>query len=238
MLKIADQSCDLVTMNQGLHHLPQDKIMDFLAAVHRVLRPGGLFIVREHDLDEQSSLLPMLDCAHMVFNAATGVAVSAERDEIRGFRPLLQWREIVQAAGFADTLVYEMQPFDPTVDIMMCFVKNSTKEQTHIICSLIPKSHVTHGSHSVTCGSNNNNNSSNSSSSNGGSDVLSVGSGLLNRLPGLTLQVILSVIESLFKALPSLRNSLKELIHTLLPHNPALSKAAEVLVEHVSIALE
>lgn len=49
---IPDQSADLVTMNQGLHHLPQNEIMKFLAQVRRVLRPGGLFIVREHDARE------------------------------------------------------------------------------------------------------------------------------------------------------------------------------------------
>ena len=32
----------------------------------RVLRPGGVFLVREHALDEAGALLPMLDCAHMV----------------------------------------------------------------------------------------------------------------------------------------------------------------------------
>ena len=43
---IPDSSVDLVTMNQGLHHLPQDELMSFLADVVRVLRPGGMFIVR------------------------------------------------------------------------------------------------------------------------------------------------------------------------------------------------
>jgi len=47
--KIGDNSVDLVTMNQGLHHLPYEQIMRFLAQVRRVLRPGGLFIVREHN---------------------------------------------------------------------------------------------------------------------------------------------------------------------------------------------
>jgi SAM-dependent methyltransferase len=46
---IPDESADLVTMNQGLHHLPQTDIMKFLGEVRRILRPGGLFIVREHN---------------------------------------------------------------------------------------------------------------------------------------------------------------------------------------------
>ena len=81
-------------------------------------------IIREHDLDDDNYLLPMLDCAHMVFNAGTGVSAKAEREEIRGFRPVHEWIEIVESRGFTDSKIYEMQPNDPTVDIMMCFFKN------------------------------------------------------------------------------------------------------------------
>lgn len=110
-------------MNQGLHHLRPEQLPRFLDAVTRVLRPGGLFIVREHDMSDER-LRPMLDCAHMVFNAVFGVAPAAERTEIRGFRPLLEWRAIVESGGqLSDTRVYEMQPHDCTVDVMMCFVK-------------------------------------------------------------------------------------------------------------------
>ena len=49
---IPDQSADLVTINQGLHHLPQDQIIDFLREVYRIMRPGALFIIREHDAKE------------------------------------------------------------------------------------------------------------------------------------------------------------------------------------------
>ena len=41
--------CDLVTINQGLHHLPPASLPRFLRGVRRMLRPGGIFIVREHD---------------------------------------------------------------------------------------------------------------------------------------------------------------------------------------------
>ena len=121
--KIPDGVVDLVTMNQGLHHLPPDQIHDFLIAVRRILRPGGLFITREHDLDEKKELMPMLDCAHMVFNALTGVTPSVERGEIRGFRSVLEWRTLVESCGFRDSLIYEVQPNDPTKDIMLTFIK-------------------------------------------------------------------------------------------------------------------
>lgn len=120
---IPDSVVDLVTMNQGLHHLPPAQIKDFLISVHRILKPGGLFITREHALDDAKTLMPMLDCAHMVFNALTGVTPPLERGELRGFRSILEWRTILESCGFRDTLIYEMQPSDPTKDIMLVFAK-------------------------------------------------------------------------------------------------------------------
>ena len=122
-LGMPDTSADLVTMNQGLHHLPQDNLIQFLTEVHRVLRPGGLFIVREHDATE--TLIPVLDLAHSIFNVVTGVSVTQEREEIRAFRPILEWRKIIESVGLTDTFVYEMEKGDPTWDEMMCFVKGS-----------------------------------------------------------------------------------------------------------------
>ena len=65
----------------------------------------------------------MLDIAHSVFNVVTGVPFNEERAELRAFRSVLQWREIVEAAGFIDSMLYAKQPTDPTVDVMMCFCK-------------------------------------------------------------------------------------------------------------------
>jgi hypothetical protein len=61
--------------------------------------------------------------AHFVFNAVTGVPIHEERFEIRAFRPILEWRKLIENFGFVDTMLYEIQAGDPTVDEMMCFVK-------------------------------------------------------------------------------------------------------------------
>ena len=42
--------------------------------VKRILRPGGMFIVREHDASAE--LIPMLDLAHSVFNAVMPIIAS------------------------------------------------------------------------------------------------------------------------------------------------------------------
>ena len=140
--KIASESIDLVTMNQGLHHIPLEKLYGFLTEIMRTLRPGGIFIIREHDLRlipaqtlsstklgggeaglDGKTPYPMLDLAHSVFNAVTGVSVKDETEEIRAFRPILEWREILENVGFVDTLVYELEDGDPTWDEMVCFRK-------------------------------------------------------------------------------------------------------------------
>ena len=92
---------------QGLHHLPQSRMAAFLREVHRILRPTGLFLVREHDASPH--LMPMLDMAHSIFNAVTGVPPKEETTEVRAFRPVLEWRRIIESAGFRDTMLYEME---------------------------------------------------------------------------------------------------------------------------------
>ena len=65
----------------------------------------------------------MLDLAHSIFNVVTGVSARDERHEIRAFRSVLEWRELIEKAGFVDSMLYELESGDPTLDEMMCFVK-------------------------------------------------------------------------------------------------------------------
>jgi hypothetical protein len=75
----------------------------------------------------------MIDIAHSVFNVVTGESLNNERSEIRAFRSVLEWREILEAAGFVDTLLYAKQPTDPTLDIMMCFSKSGVFVPTELV---------------------------------------------------------------------------------------------------------
>eukprot|EP00164_Ancoracysta_twista_P002113 GFYU01002789.1.p1 GENE.GFYU01002789.1~~GFYU01002789.1.p1 ORF type:complete len:1110 (-),score=314.84 GFYU01002789.1:142-3471(-) len=129
---LPSHSQDLITINMGLHHFPQKHIIPLLTQLRRILRVGGVLILREHDTDisKHPKLLPMLHVAHMVFNAATKVAVRVERHERRAFRSVLEWRTIVESVGLVDTLVYDMEKGDPTWDEMMCFVNPAHDDDT------------------------------------------------------------------------------------------------------------
>jgi len=133
---IPSGTVDLVTMNQGLHHIPIEKLFGFLNEVKRIMGPNGTFIIREHDLriDAVTGKVPyaMLDLAHSVFNAVTGVEIRNERKEVRAFRPVMEWREILELVGFVDAMVYEVENEDPTWDEMMAFSKVSSHDASII----------------------------------------------------------------------------------------------------------
>src|SRR6202012_734881 len=88
--KIADQSLDFVGCYVGLHHMTVDKLGPFLASVRRVLRPGGVFIVREHDVRDES-LRAIVSLAHTVFNAGLAETWEQNTAELRFFDPVPTW---------------------------------------------------------------------------------------------------------------------------------------------------
>jgi SAM-dependent methyltransferase len=67
---IPDASLDLVTCYAGLHHLRPDAVAPFITSIHRVLRPGGLFVLRDHHVPTQrwsgsiSELLEVVESAY------------------------------------------------------------------------------------------------------------------------------------------------------------------------------
>ncbi|KNC49063.1 FAD linked oxidase domain-containing protein [Thecamonas trahens ATCC 50062] len=127
---IPSNSADLVSLMQGLHHFPPMVVFALVQQVARILRPGGVFLVREHDAAPK--LVPMCDVAHMVFNALTNLSPEAEAAEIRAFRPLDEWIALCEAAGLSNTQLYEVQERDPTVDIMMAFIAPPSEQLPHI----------------------------------------------------------------------------------------------------------
>ena len=121
-IQVPSDSADLTTPGQGLHHIPQDTINSLLLEVNRILRKGGLFLIREHD--GLTDLIPVPDLAHSILNATTGVSVADEREEIRAFKVILVWRRIIEPAGSNNTHSYYMGRGDTTIDGMMCFHKD------------------------------------------------------------------------------------------------------------------
>ena len=121
---LADAGFDLVSCYGGLHHCAPERVDSFVQSIARVLRPGGLFILRDHDVrDERMRALVAL--AHTVFNAGLGETWEANVAERRHFAPVAHWCEVLGRAGLRDSGARLAQQHDPSANLLMAFVKDA-----------------------------------------------------------------------------------------------------------------
>lgn len=131
---IPTESLDMVTMYVGLHHTVAEKLDDFLESLNRILREGGVFILRDHDLNEMNESYVHL--AHMTFNLATDVTMEDEVNEYRDFHPMQYWVDIVERHGFSVQSERLQQEGDPSDNTLIRFTKvvstDFVKSQQHL----------------------------------------------------------------------------------------------------------
>ena len=120
--RIPNASLDLVTCYIGLHHCPREKLADYIGSIHRVLRPGGRFVLRDHDAGSEDAKV-FCSLVHTVFNAGLGEPWEFDRQELRLFEGIDFWVEQVIAQGFSDTGERLLQANDPSLNTLVCFVK-------------------------------------------------------------------------------------------------------------------
>jgi hypothetical protein len=113
---------DVVSCYIGLHHAPLDRLEPFVASASRLLRPGGSFILRDHDVTSPP-MDAFVSLAHAVFNAGLGVPWETNRAELRFFRPVADWVELLARHGLADSGARLLQANDPSDNVLMAFTK-------------------------------------------------------------------------------------------------------------------
>lgn len=119
---IADGSLDLVTNFIGFHHAPSERLDGFVASLHRVLRPGGRMIVRDHDVDS-AHMNHVVALAHDVFNMGLHAEWQSNQQEIRHFTSLAQLRSYLESHGFRSSPQTLYQAGDPTHNALMVFTR-------------------------------------------------------------------------------------------------------------------
>lgn len=117
---IADDSVECVTCYIGLHHSPLDKLDAFVASICRVLKPGGTFILRDHDVTSPA-MHTFVSLVHTVFNAGLNVDWETNQRELRHFRPIEEWVSYLGDHGLKDTSKRELQAHDPTDNVLLAF---------------------------------------------------------------------------------------------------------------------
>ena len=117
---LPDASVDLVSCYIGLHHIAPESLTPFMASIARVLRPGGLFILRDHDV-RTPEMFRFVSLIHTVFNAGTGARWEQNRDELRYFVPVEEWVRRLGDVGLIDEGPRLLQDHDPSDNVLMAF---------------------------------------------------------------------------------------------------------------------
>jgi FAD/FMN-containing dehydrogenase/SAM-dependent methyltransferase len=119
---IPDASVDLVSCYIGLHHIPPEKLGAFMRSIWRVLRPGGRFILRDHDV-KTPEMFRFVALVHTVFNAGLKTPWEVNRAELRYFVSIDEWVRRLQALGFVDEGKRLRQAHDPSDNLLLAFHK-------------------------------------------------------------------------------------------------------------------
>jgi SAM-dependent methyltransferase len=121
---VANDSLELVTCYIGLHHCPLEGLDEFVRSIVDALKPGGLFILRDHDCRTQD-MVGFVSLVHTVFNAGTDVSWADNDAELRFFRPVDEWIDYLAAFDLEHQGERLRQENDPTDNLLMAFRKVS-----------------------------------------------------------------------------------------------------------------
>jgi SAM-dependent methyltransferase len=119
---VPDRSLDLVANYIGFHHSPLSKLDRFVASLHRVLRPGGRMIVRDHDV-ASPEMNRMVALAHDVFNMGLNTPWPVNRGELRHFTANAGLTAYLESRGFKGDGRRLFQKGDPTRNALMVFTR-------------------------------------------------------------------------------------------------------------------
>ena len=106
----------------GLHHAPPERLSGFVSSIARVLRPGGRFVLRDHDV-RTPAMNALVSLAHTVFNAGLGLPWEVNQQERRLFASVADWVRVVEAQGLSDSGRRLLQAHDPTDNTLLVFEK-------------------------------------------------------------------------------------------------------------------
>jgi SAM-dependent methyltransferase len=123
--EIANESIDLVTCHIGLHHCPHELLEGFIKSINRILRKGGLFILRDHDVITPQ-MATFVSLVHSVFNLGLNVPWEKNSSEFKSFKSIEEWSSIVSNYGFKEKGERILQDRDPSNNTLIAFIKTST----------------------------------------------------------------------------------------------------------------
>lgn len=119
-IALPNHSADIVSCFIGLHHMAPEKRIPFLTSVANIVRPGGYFIVRDHDVRD-ATMDAFVSLAHCVFNAGLGEPWAVNAAELRHFETIDYWIQLVESVGFQKVGGNLLQEGDPSDNMLIAF---------------------------------------------------------------------------------------------------------------------
>jgi len=113
----------MVTCYIGLHHCQSEKLDAFMDSIGRILRPGGVFVMRDHDV-RNPEMHTFVSLVHTVFNLGLKIEWEEEARDTKLFRSAEDWSSYICGRGFSDTGKRILQDGDPSLNTLMAFTKN------------------------------------------------------------------------------------------------------------------
>lgn len=123
--KLENSSVELVSCFKGLHHVKPEELEDFVKSIHRVLKPGGTFILRDHNAADEN-VTALAHVVHSLVNAANKDSWKIENSEVRNFHDLPYWQSLLERNGFRLVSDGMVRPGDPTQNTLLRFEKVET----------------------------------------------------------------------------------------------------------------
>ena len=120
--QIADESIDVITCHIGLHHCPLELLDGYIKSLHRILRKGGLFIMRDHDV-KTPEMATFVSLVHSVFNLGLNVSWELDNAEFICFKSIDEWSKLISTYGFKDNGERILQDKDPSDNTLVSFTK-------------------------------------------------------------------------------------------------------------------
>lgn len=106
LLPFPDNFFDLITSYMVLHHIADDDLVIVVKEIHRVLKPNGTYLIREHDVSERDSveMTINLDFMHSIYSKVLTTSIHtkewAETNLYYAkYRSVEEWDKIMKNVG-------------------------------------------------------------------------------------------------------------------------------------------
>ena len=128
-VELGDKTVDLLAVLGGLHHIPEERLEPFVESLHQVLKPGAVLLLRDHDAGDEK-VKAIAAAVHTFVNATAKVCWQEESREIRAFKSLQDYKQLMIDKGFdcvsPNALILKD---DPTRNGTLAFVRRPTTEE-------------------------------------------------------------------------------------------------------------